>query len=309
MDGSEPGRETLLAITQAILATLDPVVALQTLVEKARQLDGTKACAVFVYDGESTRLRIRYSSGLSDAYVDFIHVPADSSIAVSRAFQSGDAIIVTDVDSDPSYVPYLRDIHREEYKAIIAAPLMARNRLLGVFAVYYPRPFVPTEGNMGAIRTLANLAALAIDNAALYQSQVRATREVEALCGQLSEQSKILSQSLQIHEWLVQTVLVRDGLEAVAGALSDSAQATMVVEDRNLKALCISRPEGSRANAQPDPRDAGLIRFAEHPFVRDSLARIRTGRRAEVLPAIPEIGLATGRIITPVFVNNSLQGS
>ena len=297
--------DTILPITHAIITSLDPEAVLQTLVQKVRELEAVKAASVYEYDERSQRLRIRSSAGLSKSYTRSMTVPI-GVLAVGRAFQTGDVVVVGDVDSDPSYGPYLRRIHSEEFEAVLAAPLVARQRLLGVLVVYFQQPISPAEYDTGAIRTLANLAAVALDNARLFQEQMRAARELAALSKQLSEQREILSRALSIHEWLVHRVLADGGLDAVVSALADLAQATVVVEDVHLNPISVSCPEPGPAKSHGEPASLGLGAFAGDPRVRDHLARVRAQRRPHLLDAIPEIGLAAPRITAPVLVGGNL---
>lgn len=190
----------------------------------------------------------------------------------------------------------------------VGAPLVARDRLLGVLAVYFPASFSPSEYGADAIRTLANLAALAIDNARLYQGQVQATKELESLNRQLAEKSEILSQSLKIHNWLTQTVLVQDGLDAVTSALAEFARSRVVVEDDRLNVLSVSHAGPAPAVRSAPPEDLGLSRFAGDPRVRRHLMRVTAERRPESLTAIPEIGLGRPLIVAPVLTGDTLLG-
>ena len=303
----QPQSKAILTITRAMLTVLEPDSVLQTLVDMIRDLDGAIAAAVWEYAEDTSCLRIRCSCGLSDSYVRLSAVPVGVK-AVGRAFQRRDLVMVSDVDADPSFAPTLQRVHGEGIYAILGAPLAARDRLLGILAVYFPVSFSPSEYEEETIRTLANLAALAIDNARLYQGQVEATRELESLNKQLAEKSEILTQSLKIHDWLTQAVLVQDGIDAVANALARFARSTVVVEDERLNVLSVSQPGSAPADRVALAAGFGLSKFAGDPRVRRHLALIKTQRRPEALPTIPEIGLAMPRIVAPVLTGDTLLG-
>ena len=298
--------EAILLIIQAIITSLDPDAVLQTLVQEIRDLDGVRAAAVFEYDEECSRLKVRCSRGLSESYTRFIIVPV-GGLAVGKAFQSGDVVVVGDIDSDPAFAPLVRRrAHKEDLGAVLAAPLVAQHKLLGVLAIYFGRPFSSGEYDTTIIRALANLAAIALDNARLFQAQLRATQELEALSRRLSEQSEMLRRSAEIHEWLVQTVLANDGLDAVTGALARLAHSTVLVEDVRLNVISVSYPEADQYETKGEADRLGLAQFRVDPRVRDHLARVRARRRPHLLPAIPEIGLTHARITMPSFVGANL---
>lgn len=298
--------EVVLPIIQAIITSLDPDGVLQTLVQKIRDLEGVRAAAVFEYDEECSRLKVRCSCGLSESYTRFIIVPV-GGLAVGKAFESGEVVVVGDIDSDPAFAPQVRRrAHKEELEAVLAAPLVAQQKLMGILAIYFGHPFSHEAYDTSIVKTLANLAAVALHNARLFQAQLQATRELEELSSRLSEQSEMLRRTAEIHEWLVQTVLARDGLDAVTGALARLARSTVVVEDVRLNVISVSYPE-TRQHEAKDPSDGfGLAQFRADPRVHEHLSLVRARRRPHLLPAIPEIGLAHARITMPSFVGDNL---
>ncbi len=297
----------VLTITRAMLTILDPDSVLQTLVDMIRELEGVIASAVWEYEEANSCLIIRCSSGLSETYVRLGAVPVGAK-AVGRAFQRRDLVVISEIDSDPTFAPSLQRVREEGIHTILGAPLVARDRLLGILAVYFPASFSPSESDTDTVRTLANLAALAIDNARLYQGQVQVTKELESLNRLLAEKSEVLSQSLKIHDWLTQTVLVRNGLDAVTDALATFAGTTVVVEDDRLNLLSVSSPESAPLVARHTAEDLGLSRFAGDPRVRQHLSRVAAERQPESLSSIPEIGLSRPRIVAPVLTGDTLMG-
>jgi sugar diacid utilization regulator len=311
MVGNEPVLNAVLATTQVMISELDPDVILQVLVEKISTLDGVKASAVFEYDEESYSLRVRSSAGLTKAYTRSISVPpvGSSGGAVGRAFQSRDPVLVGDIDEDPSFMPDVRRrLQRQDLQAVLAVPLIAREKLLGILTLYFPQHISSADYDMDTIRTLANLAALALDNARLYQSKVRASQEMESLYSQLTERSELLSRAVQIHNWLVRTVLTSDGLEKTTNALAELANGKAVVEDSYLNLLCVSSLHHSSTENGEHAGDVGLARFVQDPRVSSQVQHIGSAGRPELVPSIPEIGLTTDRIMAPVFVSDALLG-
>ena len=226
---------------------------------------------------------------------------------MGKAFQSGDVVVVGDINSDPAFAPQVRRrAHKEELEAVLAAPLVAQQKLLGVLAIYFDRPFSKGDYDTSIIRTLANLAAVALHNARLFQAQLQATKELEELSIRLSEQGEMLRRAAEIHEWLVQTVLARDGLDAVTGALARLAHSTVVVEDVRLNVISVSYPDTDRHTTKGQSDALGLAQFRADPRVHEHLSHVRTQRRPQLLPPIPEIGLAHARITMPSFVGDNL---
>ena len=226
---------------------------------------------------------------------------------MGRAFQSGDVVVVGDIDADPAFAPRVRRrAHKEELEAVLAAPLLAQQKLMGVLAIYFDRPFSHEAYDTSTVETLANLAAVALHNARLFQAQLQATKELEDLSVRLSEQSEVLRRTAEIHEWLVQTVLARDGLDAVSDALARLAHSTVVVEDVRLNVISVSYPQADHHETNRQSDGQGLAQFRADPRVREHLSCVRAQRRPRLLPAIPEIGLPNARITMPSFVGDNL---
>lgn len=301
----------VLTTTQVMISELDPHAILQVLAEKIASLANVRAAAVFEYDDELSCLRVRSSFGLSKSYTRSISVAPIGSNggAVGRAFQTWEMVLVTDIESDPSFMPNVRRrLEQQDLRGVLAAPLIAREKLLGVLAVYFPPGVSPTDSEVNTVRALANLAALALDNARAYQARVRASQEMESLYAQLAERSELLSRSSQIHNWLVRTVLTSDGLETTTNALAELAGARAVVEDSHMNLLCVSRAPSSLADSARLPADLSLASLIDDPRVRSVVRGIRSSGRPAHVPAIPEIGLTTERVTAPVFVGDALLG-
>jgi PAS domain S-box-containing protein len=96
--------------------------------------------------------------------------PTDQNI-FGRVVRTGETALVNDVHADPDYVPHL-----EATRAQLTVPIIKEARVLGVVSLESSRPqgFSPDDARFTT--QLAELAAIAIDNARLFQ-QVREGRD------------------------------------------------------------------------------------------------------------------------------------
>ena len=78
---------------------------------------------------------------------------------------SGSPILVTDVATLPDYVQGISNARSE-----LAVPMLAREKLIGVFNVESPRPDAFREEDIVPLMTMAGQAAIAIENARLYDN-------------------------------------------------------------------------------------------------------------------------------------------
>src|SRR6185369_2024104 len=141
---------------------------LQTLVESAarlceadmasitRQIDG-----VF-YDSETY--------GLSPAFIEHartIPVKPDRGSAAGRALLEGKAIQIADVEADPEYTYGAQRLGG--YRTLLGIPMLREGVPIGTLALGRAtvRPF--TEKQIELVSTFADQAAIAIENARLFE--------------------------------------------------------------------------------------------------------------------------------------------
>jgi len=84
---------------------------------------------------------------------------------MGKVAQSGRPILVTDVATLPDYVQGISNARSE-----LAVPMLAREKLIGVFNVESPRPDAFCEEDIVPLMTMAGQAAIAIENARLYDN-------------------------------------------------------------------------------------------------------------------------------------------
>lgn len=87
-------------------------------------------------------------------------------------------VLVNDVSKDPRYIPVVEDVCSE-----LVIPLLLKDRCIGVFDLESPEPNAFTQRHVEILGILASQAAVAIENARLYEtvtaSELRLEREIE----------------------------------------------------------------------------------------------------------------------------------
>lgn len=171
---AEVGR--LLASTRHADRILDLIA------EKCREILGAEAFGLFRLDPDG-RLRYARGFGLDEAFMRE-HTLALGEGVVGRAAQERRAIETADLLRDPAIElsPAARArVERQGSRALVAVPIVRRDEVLGVFAVYHPPGFrVPAE-ETEFLETLADHAAAALDNARLFAETRRRQETAETL--------------------------------------------------------------------------------------------------------------------------------
>jgi len=107
------------------------------------------------------------SEGLSTGYLQKGPVEVTRSL-IDREALAGRPVQIEDVTTDPRF-EYPEAAKREGIVSAVFVPLIARTEPIGVLRAYTDRKRVFTQDEMELLVALANLGALAIANARLYQ--------------------------------------------------------------------------------------------------------------------------------------------
>jgi signal transduction histidine kinase/CheY-like chemotaxis protein len=181
--------QALGEVSQAVNSTLDAETVLTTIVAKATQLSNTDAGAIYVFDEPSREFRLRATYGMDDTIIAAIrdrHIRIGET-AIGRAVEQRMPVQIPDVQNDPSSV--LDVIVRAGFRALLAVPLLATDRIVGALVVRRKAPGEFPKGTVDLLQTFAAQSVLAIQNARLFQ-------EIEGKGRQLAEASQHKSQFL-----------------------------------------------------------------------------------------------------------------
>lgn len=159
--------DALYQIVMRISGSLDLDEVLAYLTEETAQAVEVKAAAVRLLDQTGSQLEMRAVHGLSDRYLNKGPVQVARS-PVDQEILSGHATQLADVSSDPGF-QYPEEARREGIISLASVPLIAHAKPIGVLRVYSDRKRSFSETDMRFLQAVADLAALCIENARLYE--------------------------------------------------------------------------------------------------------------------------------------------
>ena len=119
---------------------------------------------VKLVDQRNGCLTIAAQRGFHREFLDFFHrVNADDSLSIcGRALRERRAII-SDVMLDEELAPWRPVAERAGFRSLQSTPIISGSgALFGIVSTHFPIPHQPTEREINAVRSLANLAANAI---------------------------------------------------------------------------------------------------------------------------------------------------
>ncbi len=185
-------QKTLLDTSTAVVSSLDPETVLNRILEQMGRLLQIKMYAVIALDEANGSFRIRASRGLSKQFTEQLSIqPSEPDSVTMRALHAKEPIQVSDTETDPSYVIRKQRARAEGFRAILAVPLNTQYAPPTALLVFHPTPHVFTYNEIQLLTSFANHAAMAIENAVLFErSDMRLreqTQRLEALVQSLHD--------------------------------------------------------------------------------------------------------------------------
>jgi len=169
---------TLLETSTAVVSTLDPETVLNRILEQMGRLLSIKMYAVIALDEQNGNFRIRAGRGLSKQFIEQLSIqPTEPDSVTMRALHAKEPIQVSDTETDPSYKIRKQRARAEGYRAILAVPLNTQYAPPTALLVFHPTPHVFTNNEIQLLTSFANHAAMAIENAMLYERSDMRLRE------------------------------------------------------------------------------------------------------------------------------------
>ncbi len=186
-------------VGRSISAKLDLKSLLNTVLDAARELATAEHATIFLPDPTDGRFVPRQTAGYRlDAIAQMRFGPNEGLVGVVVADPRG--LIVPDVQASPFYVPHAAT---GGIGSMLLVPLMVAGNLIGVLTVDKIVTNGFTNTDLVVLSTLADQAAVAIENARLFEAE----REQHALAESLREISAALSSTLDFDAVLDQMLL------------------------------------------------------------------------------------------------------
>jgi len=171
-------QSTLLETSTAVVSSLDPETVLNQILEQMGRLLKIKMYAVIALDEQNGNFRIRASRGLSQQFTAQLSIqPSEPDSVTMRALQRREPIQVSDTEIDPSYSLRKHHARTEGFRAILAVPLNTQYAPPTALLVFHPTPHIFLQNEIQLLTSFANHAAMAIENALLYERSDMRLRE------------------------------------------------------------------------------------------------------------------------------------
>jgi signal transduction protein with GAF and PtsI domain len=181
-------------VAKAVNSTLDLEEVLNLLVSNMTRTMDLKGCAIRLLDPKRRTLELAASYGLSKKFLDKGPVHAEKSIA--DALQ-GKTVSIYNAPKD-SRIQYPKEVAEEGIVSILSVPLHIKRQVIGVMRLLTSEPRDFSEEEINSAEALAEMGAIAIENARMYE---RVKRDFETVMS-FRDVAKAVNSSLDLQKVL-----------------------------------------------------------------------------------------------------------
>ncbi len=186
-------QQTLSKLARSLSAVLDLDILLTEVVDAAVYLSNAEEGLLLLPDDEGRALHVRAVKGIDSETARNFRIKTQDTLA-GQVFHSGQPILVGDQGLQKIKTEYL-------VKSLLYVPLSIKGQTIGVLGVnnkHADRTF--NQHDLGLLQDLAAHAAVAIENARLYEDSLLRTRELSTLvrAGEAANSTLAIDQVLSI---------------------------------------------------------------------------------------------------------------
>ncbi len=156
----------LYQLNQAMISTLDLGVLFDRILQVLKDVIRCEEMVLLLYNPGAEELNVRKTVGIDPELLKGVTFRLDEGIT-GRAARSQQLQHVPDLEAESQNLNYKGK--RQGRGAMVSAPLAVKGRLAGVLNLHKPLANGFSEKELRLIQAIANQAAIAIDNAQLYE--------------------------------------------------------------------------------------------------------------------------------------------
>lgn len=157
--------EALSKISEAITSDLYLEDILRLIVVVAAEVMNSKICSLWLLDEKEKSLKIRATQSMSKEYVRERSLKMGEGV-VGYVAKENKPLIILDIQKEPRFKE--KELARKEgLVSTLSVPMRVKDRVIGVINCHTSTPYRFTQTDVNVLTTVANQAAIAIENTEL----------------------------------------------------------------------------------------------------------------------------------------------
>jgi len=158
----------LIDISRDLASTLDLDVLLDRIVQAAADITSAEAASILLYDNTARQLYFQVATNMDEPTMRGLVVPLEGSIA-GWIVTNQKPLRIDDAHEDARHFGDIEQTTGFPIQSILGIPLVTKNKVVGVLEVLNKKDGTFTSGDENLLTVLGAQAAVAIENARLFQ--------------------------------------------------------------------------------------------------------------------------------------------
>lgn len=190
--------DVLTKISDAVTSDLYLEEILKLIVTVTAEAMHSKICSLMLLDKSTSELVVKATQSVSEFYNKKPNAKLGEGIA-GRVAQSGKPITVLDVRKDKRYLNQAI-ARKENLCSLLSVPLVFKGEIIGVLNCYTAKPHRFSQNEIRVIKSIANQAAIVIENFRLVvesqviQEELESRKAIERAKGILMKRENLSEQ-------------------------------------------------------------------------------------------------------------------
>ena len=160
---------TLYEVVKVISSSLEPSSVLNKIVEQVTKTLGVKGCTIRLLSKDDKFLLPGAFYGLSTGYIRKGAVEVEKS-GLDKDVLAGKVVYIKDASHDPRF-QYPQKAEEEGFTSVMVVPLLVEgSRVIGVLRIYSATVREFSGEELDFLSAVADLSAIAIENARMHQA-------------------------------------------------------------------------------------------------------------------------------------------
>lgn len=303
---------TLREVDAELAERLDPDYVLTMALDSAIRLSGASVGLIALKDDESGLMRVATVIGAYDIQQANRQLDAAGGGIVGRVLRTQEAILVTDVQADPDYIPATQETVEQ-----MTIPLLSNDRLVGIMNLESFRQGRFTQEAFEMVKMVAARMSVAVDNARLHRQVENHLNQLQALYERVhrleqikTDMIRIASHDLRNPIWII--IANTEIIQTDPGAFlipSDLMQSIETISNaaqrmRRLVEDILSLERIEETASQVNKSELDLVALTQQVFDESKALMAQRQRSMELmLPDAPLIVLGDGAHLGEAMTN------